>query len=65
VPDGVASFTCDCATGREVGSSGEDDSGPYAKICAAPLFFWARIDTQDPKAEPVDHQTTGDGEYIL
>jgi hypothetical protein len=28
----VASFTPDCATGREAGSSGEDDSGPYAKM---------------------------------
>jgi len=34
VPDGVASFTPDCATGREAGSSGEDDSGPYAKMLA-------------------------------
>jgi hypothetical protein len=32
--DGVASFTCDCAIGREAGSSGEDDSAPYAKMLA-------------------------------
>ena len=33
-PDGVASFTCDCAIGREAGSSREDDSAPYAKMLA-------------------------------
>jgi hypothetical protein len=30
------------------------------RCCAAPFFFGARIGTQDPKAEPVDHQTTRD-----
>lgn len=34
MPDGVASFTCDCVTGREADLSGEDDSGPYAKMLA-------------------------------
>jgi hypothetical protein len=34
VPDGVVPFTCDCAIGREAGSSGEGDSGPYAKMLA-------------------------------
>jgi len=33
-PDGVASFTCDCAIGRKAGSSREDDSAPYAKMLA-------------------------------
>jgi hypothetical protein len=32
VPDGVASFTCDCAIGRKASSSAEDDSGSCAKM---------------------------------
>ena len=34
VPDGAASFTCDCAIDREASSIAEDESGPYAKMLA-------------------------------
>jgi len=35
------------------------------RCCVAPFFFGARIGTQDPKAEPVNHQTIRDGDYKL
>jgi len=34
VPDEVATFTCDRATGGDAGSIADDDSGPYAKMLA-------------------------------
>jgi hypothetical protein len=49
----VASFTCDCAIGREAGSSAEDDSGPYAKMLAwfaadAARRFALNVSSQQP-----------------
>jgi hypothetical protein len=54
VPAGVASFTPDCATGREAGSSGEEDSGPYAKMlvwfAAGPARKFAfNVNLQQPR----------------
>jgi len=50
----VASFTPDCATGREAGSRGKDDSGPYAKMltwfAAGPARkFSLKLSLQQPR----------------
>jgi hypothetical protein len=34
------------------------------RCCAVPFFFGAGDWHLDPKTEPVDHQTTRDGDYV-
>jgi len=51
---GVVSFTCDCATDREVDSIGEDNSGPDAKMLAwfaagAARRFALNVSSQQPR----------------